>query len=90
QILDMVLGKKKRNALLGREELKTLITMHGNEAGRGGELSHDETTIISGALDLTEKTAKDAVTPLSHVFSLDLDAKLDDETVNMILCKGHS
>lgn len=25
------------------------------QAGKGGELTHDETTIISGALDLTEK-----------------------------------
>lgn len=27
------------------------------QAGKGGELTHDETTIISGALDLTEKVA---------------------------------
>lgn len=47
------------------------------QAGKGGELTHDETTIISGALDLTEKTARDAMTPLSRVFSLDLNAKLD-------------
>jgi len=25
------------------------------QAGKGGELTHDETTIIQGALDLTEK-----------------------------------
>jgi hypothetical protein len=25
------------------------------QEGKGGELTHDETTIISGALDLTEK-----------------------------------
>lgn len=27
------------------------------QAGKGGELTHDETTIISGALDLTEKVS---------------------------------
>jgi len=27
------------------------------KAGKGGELTHDEATIISGALDLTEKVA---------------------------------
>lgn len=48
-----------------------------NQAGKGGELSHNETTIISGALDLTAKTARDAMTPLTSVFSLDLNAKLD-------------
>lgn len=27
------------------------------QAGKGGELTHDETTIIQGALDLTEKVS---------------------------------
>lgn len=48
-----------------------------HQAGKGGELTHDETTIIGGALDLTTKTAKDAMTPLSRIFSLDIDAKLN-------------
>ncbi|KAK4480727.1 hypothetical protein RD792_013809 [Penstemon davidsonii] len=81
---------KGHSALLRRAELKTLIDMHGNEAGKGGELTHDETTIISGVLDLTEKTAKDAMTPLSRVFSLDLTAKLDSDTMSLIISKGHS
>ncbi|KAL2556169.1 protein of unknown function-containing protein [Forsythia ovata] len=54
----------------------TLILAFG-EAGKGGELTYDETTIISGALDLTQKTAKDAMTSLYGVFSLDLNTKLD-------------
>lgn len=48
-----------------------------SQAGKGGELTHDETTIITGALDLTQKTAKDAMTPLSKTFSLDINCKLD-------------
>lgn len=34
-----------------------MVSFNGNvlQAGKGGELTHDETTIISGALDLTEK-----------------------------------
>lgn len=47
------------------------------QAGKGGDLTHDETTIIAGALELTEKTAKDAMTPISNAFSLDLDAPLN-------------
>lgn len=47
------------------------------QAGKGGDLTHDETTIIAGALELTEKTAKDAMTPISKAFSLDLDATLN-------------
>ncbi|KAI0500952.1 hypothetical protein KFK09_019170 [Dendrobium nobile] len=76
KVLDWILGKG-HYALLRRAELKTLVDMHGNEAGKGGELTHDETTIITGALDLTQKTAKDAMTLISDTFSLDINAKLD-------------
>ncbi|KAK2983581.1 hypothetical protein RJ640_023115 [Escallonia rubra] len=89
KLLDLLLGKG-HSALLRRAELKMLVDMHGNEAGKGGELTHDETTIISGALDLTQKTAKDAMTPMSEVFSLDLNAKLTDETISLLMSKGHS
>ncbi|CDP16482.1 unnamed protein product [Coffea canephora] len=89
KLLDLLLGKG-HSALLRRAELKTLIDFHGNEAGKGGELTHDETTIISGALDLTQKTAKDAMTPMSKIFSLDLNSKLNDDLMILILNKGHS
>ncbi|KAA8539964.1 hypothetical protein F0562_026656 [Nyssa sinensis] len=89
KLLDFLLGKE-HSALLRRAELKTLVDMHGNEAGKGGELTHDETTIISGALDLTQKTAKDAMTPLSEIFSLNLNSKLNEDTMSLIMSKGHS
>ncbi|KAL7229868.1 hypothetical protein ACSBR2_008424 [Camellia fascicularis] len=63
---------------------------HAWERGKGGELTHHETTIISGALDLTQKTAKDAMTPLSEIFSIDLNSKLDKDTMSLIMSKGHS
>ncbi|XP_028083924.1 DUF21 domain-containing protein At2g14520-like isoform X1 [Camellia sinensis] len=69
--------------------VKTLVDLHGNEAGKGGELTHDETTIIAGALGLTEKTASDAMTPISDTFAVDINAKLDRELMNLILEKGH-
>ncbi|CAM6103593.1 unnamed protein product [Calypogeia fissa] len=89
KLLDRVLGKG-HVALFRRAELKTLVNMHGNEAGKGGELTHDETTIIAGALELTEKTAFNAMTPLSEVFSVDINAKLDMQMMNLIMEKGHS
>ncbi|KAJ6421265.1 hypothetical protein OIU84_028609 [Salix udensis] len=88
KLLDWILGEK-HSALLRRAELKTLVDMHGNE-GKGGELTHDETTIIAGALDLTQKTAKDAMTPISETFSLDINTKLDEKTMGLIIRKGHS
>jgi hypothetical protein len=47
------------------------------QAGKGGELTHDETTIIAGALELTEKKAKDAMTRICQTFAIDINAKLD-------------
>lgn len=40
-------------------------------------MTHDETTIIAGALELSEKTASDAMTPISETFAIDINAKLD-------------
>ncbi|ESW24147.1 hypothetical protein PHAVU_004G106300 [Phaseolus vulgaris] len=89
KLLDWLLGKG-HTALLGRAELKTLVHLHANEAGKGGELTLHETKIIAGALDLTQKTAKDAMTPLSETFSLDINSKLDIHTMGLIMSKGHS
>lgn len=47
------------------------------QAGKGGELSHHETSIITGAMDLTQKTAIDAMTHISEIFSLDINSRLD-------------
>ncbi|XP_058069031.1 DUF21 domain-containing protein At1g47330 [Magnolia sinica] len=89
KMLDWLLGKGHA-VLLRRAELKTFVDFHGNEAGKGGDLTHDETTIIAGALEMTEKTAKDAMTPISKAFSLDLDGTLDVQTLNSIMTNGHS
>ncbi|XP_022772745.1 DUF21 domain-containing protein At1g47330-like isoform X3 [Durio zibethinus] len=89
KVLDWMLGKGHA-VLLRRAELKTFVDFHGNEAGKGGDLTHDETTIIAGALEMTEKTAKVAMTPISNAFSLDLDTILDLETLNKVMTKGHS
>ncbi|KAK9147397.1 hypothetical protein Scep_006154 [Stephania cephalantha] len=89
EVLDLILGKGHFE-LFGRAELKSLVGMHGNEAGKGGELTHDETTIITGALDLTQKTARDAMTPISETFSLDINSKLDLHTMGLIMTQGHS
>ncbi|KVI01617.1 Cystathionine beta-synthase, core [Cynara cardunculus var. scolymus] len=88
KILDLVLGHN--DALFRRAQLKALVSIHSQEAGKGGELTHDETTIISGALDLTEKTAQEAMTPIESTFSLDVNSKLDWEAMGKILARGHS
>ncbi|KAK3447125.1 hypothetical protein EUGRSUZ_A02723 [Eucalyptus grandis] len=89
KMLDWLLGRA-HSALYRRAELKTLVDLHANKAGKGGDLSHHETSIITGALDLTQKTAKDAMTPISEMFSLDINSKLDMHTMGVIMSKGHS
>ncbi|CAA7035348.1 unnamed protein product [Microthlaspi erraticum] len=89
KLLDLLLGKR-HSTLLRRAELKSFVYMHGNEAGKGGELTHDETTIISGALDMSHKSAKDAMTPVSDIFSLDINSKLDEKTMGLIASEGRS
>ncbi|XP_055808465.1 DUF21 domain-containing protein At2g14520-like [Solanum dulcamara] len=89
KLLDYLLGHQN-SCLFRRAELKTLVHFHGNQAGKGGELTNDETTIIAGALELHEKRAGDAMTPISETFSIDLDGKLDRNLTNLILEKGHS
>lgn len=89
KLLDYVLGHNDAG-LFRRAQLKALVSIHGKDEGKGGELTHDETTIISGALDLTSKTAKEAMTPIESTFSLDVDSKLDWEALGRILATGHS
>ncbi|KAJ4714670.1 DUF21 domain-containing-like protein [Melia azedarach] len=89
KLLDFLFGEGNE-ALFRRAELKTLVDLHGNEAGKGGELTRDETMIITGALELSEKTARDAMTPISETFVIDINAKLDRNLMRLILEKGHS
>ncbi|XP_060175953.1 DUF21 domain-containing protein At2g14520-like [Lycium barbarum] len=89
KLLDYLLGHRN-SGLFRRAELKTLVHFHGNQAGKGGELTNDETTIIAGALELHEKRAGDAMTPISEAFSIDICGKLDRNLTNLILEKGHS
>lgn len=89
KILDYLLGHND-SGMFRRTQLKALVGIHGQEAGKGGDLTHDETTIIQGALDLTEKKALDSMTPLEHTFALDINSKLDWDTIQKILARGHS
>ncbi|KAL9685200.1 hypothetical protein QQ045_022648 [Rhodiola kirilowii] len=89
KVLDFLLGHEHK-ALFRRAELKTLVSFHGNKAGKGGELTVDETTIIAGALELTEKTVGDVMTPISALFAIDINAKFDRSLMNQILDNGHS
>jgi metal transporter CNNM len=92
-VLDRALGHR-HTALFRRAEFKALVDIHGPEgqglSGGSGKLSADEVQVIKGALDLTHKRARAAMTPLDMVFMLPLDAVLDEPTLTSILASGHS
>jgi metal transporter CNNM len=67
-VLGRVLGPR-HTALFRRAELKALVDLHGEGLEFGGQLTADEVCIIKGALDLTHKVAKSAMTPLDMVSS---------------------
>lgn len=66
KFLDWMLGGE-HGSLFRRKQLKALVTLHSKDEGFGGRLTADEIQIITGALDLTRKTAYYAMTPLDKV-----------------------
>ena len=91
-LLDRVLGVEEGGSLFRRAQLKALVDLHGSLAhgGHGGELTTDETTIISGALDMSHKTVAAVMTPTERVRGVALDTKLTWSALRTILACGHS
>lgn len=71
-------------------ELKELIALHSATGVLGGDLQSDTVTIIGATLDLQEKVIRQAMTPLEKVFMLNINSKLDYETMKRICDTGHS
>ncbi|KAL5501009.1 hypothetical protein ACEPAH_9396 [Sanghuangporus vaninii] len=89
KLLEFLLGPH-HGIIYRRAELKELIALHGAENPLGGDLQNDTVTIIGATLDLQDKTVKQAMTPISRVFMLHIDAKLDYDTLRRICATGHS
>ncbi|RDB21713.1 hypothetical protein Hypma_011126 [Hypsizygus marmoreus] len=89
KLLEFVLGSH-HGIIYRRAELKELIAMHSSHATHGGDLKTDTVTIIGATLDLQEKVVKQAMTPISDVFMLSIDSKLDYDLLKKICQTGHS
>lgn len=89
KLLDALVGTGEAE-LKRRPQLKALVDLHGEDEEMGGHLTMDETTIISGALDLAEKPVSKAMTPLERVFMLSEDDRLGGDMYRRILEAGHS
>lgn len=64
-----------------RAELKELVRMHGEKHA----LDEEESTIIMGALEMIEKKAEDAMTPIENAFMLEETTLLDPDTIKQVL-----
>ncbi|KAK0241543.1 DUF21-domain-containing protein [Armillaria nabsnona] len=89
KLLDWVLGSN-HGIIYRRVELKELIAMHASQSLNGGDLKSDTVTIIGATLDLQEKDVKQAMTPISKVFMLSIDAQLNYDLLTKIVNTGHS
>jgi metal transporter CNNM len=69
KLLDCILGEN-HGTFFRRAELKELVSLHGSNAAGADQLTLDETTIIRGALDMQDKTARHAMTALEKVFTI--------------------
>ncbi|KAI0365675.1 DUF21-domain-containing protein [Pilatotrama ljubarskyi] len=89
KLMELVLGPH-HGIMYRRAELKELIALHATHGELGGDLQSDTVAIIGATLDLQEKVVRQAMTPLEKVFMLNIDSKLDYETMKRIGETGHS
>ncbi|XP_064615438.1 uncharacterized protein LOC135479502 [Liolophura sinensis] len=99
KLLDCLLGKE-HDTFYRRAQLKVLVDLHGpvesaivsDDATQSDpdHLTVDEVLIIKGALDMKDKVVEDAMLPIKDVYMLELDSKLDQETMDSVLAAAHS
>ncbi|WWC66089.1 uncharacterized protein I303_108711 [Kwoniella dejecticola CBS 10117] len=89
KLLEYILGAH-HGIIYRRSELRELIKMHAAGAEGGGDLDFDTVQMAQGALDLAQKSVKEAMTPIEDVFMLPIEAKLDYETLGHVVKSGHS
>ncbi|KAI0717180.1 hypothetical protein C8T65DRAFT_641640 [Cerioporus squamosus] len=89
KLMEFILGPH-HGIMYRRAELKELIALHATAGELGGDLQSDTITIIGATLDLQEKVVRQAMTPLDKTFMLNIDTKLDFDTMKRICDTGHS
>lgn len=87
--LDKVLGKEI-GTVYTKEELKKLVEMHVTTLKQESDLLEDEARILGGVLDFSKKTVADIMTSVASTFMLEVNEKLDVDTMTKIWQTGHS
>ena len=84
-LLDKILGEEIGH-VYDREKLQELIKVTKDFS----ELKNDEVNIIAGALELTKKTVVEVMTKIEDVFMIDINSKLDFDTIAGIQRRGYT
>jgi metal transporter CNNM len=85
-LLDKLVGPDG-SSLHSRQELGLLIAEHTSSQS---EIDNDEVEIIKGALQLSEKTVADIMTPMKRVISMRPDTIINSTKIQEIKRMGHS
>ena len=67
KLLEWILGAH-HGIIYRRSELRELIKFHAVGGEGGGDLDYDTVTMAQGALDLAQKSVREAMTPIDQVF----------------------
>lgn len=86
-VLDRVLGTEPP-LLWSKQELQEIIKFHEDEGD--GIIDKDEERIILGALTFSEIPVSDIMIPAQNVFTLNMNAKINQELLESIKSKGFS
>ncbi|CEP02821.1 CNNM transmembrane domain-containing protein [Plasmodiophora brassicae] len=87
-ILDWLVGPEF-TVIYNRNEMRKLVELH-HDAGKGDGIQLDEFNIMTGALQYAEKSVAECMTPIERCFTLEVSARLDDETMLAISESGYS
>ena len=83
--LDKVLGHEL-GTVYSRSEMSKLLEIHMN----AGELNQDEGQAMKGALQYQQMSVEEVYTPLEKTFMVNVDDKLNFETMTIIFKTGYS
>jgi len=84
-VLDKLLGHEI-GTTYSKAEMRKLLEIHVKQ----GRFDHETGTAMKGALNYQDMTVSEVMTPLENVFMLNVDEKLNFETIAKIFKTGYS
>jgi metal transporter CNNM len=88
-LLDRILGEELPT-IFTREELTHLVDEHAKEHSSTSGIDIDESRIVSGALEYSRVPAKDVMTAIGEVHSIESDDTIDVSLLSRLKRLGHS